>query len=141
MTLPRGYQGPHDPARDPFDQARDPWRSGQMSDPVAQNLLADLVTLHEQLLALLDHHIELASLGASEPASGRVSGSGEHDSIATRALAVQHARAERDRTRKNALEELRRTKRYYQERLGLVPPRRPRVESIDYRNGGDRRVG
>ena len=132
MTLPRGYSGPHDPARDPVLV---------MSDQVAQNLLADLCSLHEALLAELDHHIELASLGSSEPASGRVSGSGEHDSIATRALAVQHARAERDRQRKNALEELRRTRRYYQERLGLVAPRRARLESIDYRNGADRRVG
>ena len=130
MTLPRGYTGPHDPARDPVLV---------MSDPVAQNLLADLCSLHEALLAQLDHHIELASLGASEPASGRVTGSGEHDSIATRALAVQHARAERDRTRKNALRELRRVREYYQTLLGQRPPRRAPVQSINYLHGAARR--
>ena len=132
MTLPSGYCGPHDPSRDP-DQV--------MADPVAQNLIAEIVQLHEDLLAKLNHDIELAAHPTTEPNSGRVTGTGDHDQIQARQDAVERARHERDRGRNNALRELRRLKEYYQEHLGLRPLRRPPVQSIDYQADGQRRVG
>jgi hypothetical protein len=129
---PPGYRGPADPTRDP----------GQvMSDPVAQNLIADIVTLHENLLAKLDHDVELAALGQAEPASGRVTGTGEHDQMEGCRTAITHAERERNRARNNALRELRRLKEYYQEHLGLRPLRRPPVQSIDYLHSAKRRFG
>ena len=109
MTLPRGYTGPNSAARDPVLV---------MSDPVAQNLLADLIDLHEQLLRKLDHDIELA---AHPPAGsgGRVRGGGQHDQMLQRNAAVQRAQRDRTRQRDNALRELRRVKDFYQRRYGL----------------------
>ncbi len=133
MTQPSGYRGPLDPGRDPAQV---------MSDPVAQNLIAEICQLHQDLCAKLDHNIDLAALGASEPASGYVTGSSDHDQ--TDGVLAAISQAERDATlgRKAAHSELRRVKAYYQERLGQRPPRRPPVQSIDYLDGNrQRRVG
>ncbi len=132
MTLPSGYRGPHSPTRDP---------NLVMSDIVAQNLIAEICQLHQDLCAKLDHDIDLAALGATEPASGYVTGSSDHDQ--TDGVLAAISQAERDATlgRKAAHSELRRVKAYYQERLGRQPPRRPPVQSIDYQADGKRRVG
>ena len=128
--LPTGYTPPHHR------------QAGQvMSDPAAQNLIADLVTLHETLLAKLEQDIHRAALGTSEPESGRVTGTSTRDSMDTLATAVRHAEQERDRQRRNALQHLRDAKEYYEIRLGLRPPRRTAVQSINYLNGEGRRVG
>jgi hypothetical protein len=111
-----------------------------MRDVVAQNLIADICQLHEDLCASLDHDVDLAALGLTEPASGKVTGSSDHDRMDTTASAVRQAEHERDRQLKNARQELRRVVDYYQTG-GRRQPRRPRVESIDYRNGSERRVG
>jgi hypothetical protein len=132
LTLPSGYRGPLDPTR---DQAQ------VMSDGVAQNLIADICQLHEDLLAKLDHDIELAVGGQAEPASGFVTGSRERDQMASATAAIRRAEHERDRGRKNALQRLRDVKEYYREQLGLRPLRRPPVQSIDYQTDGQRRVG
>lgn len=129
MTQPPGDRGPTNPGRD---------RDQVMADPVAQNLIATIVQLHEELDAKLERDVELAALGPADPSSGYVTGSGERDRMEGRQAAVDQAQRERNRQLKNAREELRRMVRYYEERLGRRPPRRPRVESIDYRNGGDR---
>jgi hypothetical protein len=112
-----------------------------MSDGAAQTLIVDLMDLHEALCRKLDRDIERAALGNAEPASGRVTGTGQHDQMDTRVDAVQRAQRERDRQRKNALQQLRDVKVYYEERLGLRPLRRPPVQSIDYQADGQRRVG
>jgi hypothetical protein len=130
---PSGYRPPTDPGRD----------QGQwMRDGTAERLLNELAGLHDALLAKLDHDVDLAAQGFSEPAAGYVTGSREHNEMAMCAAAIANAEHDRDRGRKNALQQLRNLKGWYEERLGLRPPRRPRVESIDYRNGdGERRVG
>jgi hypothetical protein len=135
--LPSGYQSPTDPARD----------QGQvMRDAVAQRLIAELIGLHEHLTDQLDHAVYLAALGPGENA-GPITGTGEQDQMMVRADQIQREISEWKQLRKNALEELRRARKWYRERLGLQPlpadkPRRTRVESIDYRNdGGERRVG
>jgi hypothetical protein len=132
LTQPPGYRAPHEPARD---------RDQVMSDLTAQNLIAEIVGLHEELCARLDRDVELAAMGLDEPASGRVTGSGEHDQMEQRRIAVHQAEAERRRRRKNAVERLRRVVHDYEIELGRRLPRRPRVESIDYRGDGQRRVG
>ncbi len=132
MTQPSGYRSPHDPTRD---------RDQVMADPVAQNLIAEIVQLHEELCRKLDRDVELAAMGRTEPASGRVTGTSEHDQMETRSEAVRHAEQERYRQRKNALERLRRIVQDYESDLGRRRPPRPRVESIDYRDNGQRRIG
>jgi len=132
LTQPPGYRGPADQDRD----------AGQvMADTTAQNLIAEICFLHEELLAKLDRDIERAALPSTEPASGRVTGSSDHDQMEACSLAVAQAQRDRDRQRKNALGELRRIVAYYEERLGRRPPRRPPVQSIDYQTDGKRRVG
>jgi hypothetical protein len=132
LTQPPGYRGPLDPGRDP---------NLVMRDGVAQNLIAEICWLHEELLAKLDRDIERAALPNTEPASGRVTGSSDHDQMEACSLAVAQAQRDRDRQRKNALGELRRIIAYYEERLGRRPPKRPPVQSIDYQADGKRRVG
>lgn len=127
---PPGYRGPQD--RDP-DQV--------MADVAAQNLIAEIIGLHQALDAKLTHDIDLAALGPADPASGFVTGSSDHDRMETRQAAIHQAKADRTRELAAAREMLRRVVRYYEERLGRRPPTRPRVESIDYRNDGQRRVG
>lgn len=133
MTQPSGYRGPLDHGRDPTQV---------MSDGAAQNLIVALMDLHEALDRRLDHEVDLAAMGPANPDSGYVTGSGEQDRMDGAITAVRQAKAERARTLKNAQQELRRAVEWYERQLGMRPPRRPRVESIDYRNGdGQRRVG
>jgi hypothetical protein len=131
---PPDYRGPTDPARD----------AGQwMRDGTAERLLNEIAGLHDALLSHLDHQVHIAAIPPADPADlGTVTGTREHDQLLDRGAAVRQAQVDRDRGRRNALQQLRDVKRWYEERLGLRPPRRPRVESIDYRNnGGERRVG
>lgn len=106
--LPTGYTPP--------EARRDQWA---MRDLVAQNLLAELISLHEALCVKLDRDIELAAQEPSGPSSGHVTGTGEHDRMLTRADAVDQAKWERDRTVKAAQQRLRRHVQYYQDRLGV----------------------
>jgi hypothetical protein len=131
-SVPPGYTGLHDPTRD-ADQV--------MLDGTAQTLIREIIDLHQDLCRKLDADIQRAAHPTTEPASGYVTGSSDHDQMETLTAAVARAGRERDRQLKNAREELRRVKRYYEERLGLRAPRRPRVESVDYQDGGQRRVG
>ena len=134
LTQPSGYRGPLDPGRD-----RQP---GQvMADLVAENLIRQIMDLHDDLCRSLDRDVELAAIGQADPASGYVTGSGDHDQMLVSATAVRQAEQERARRRKNANQRLRNLVEDYEVELGRRMPRRPRVESIDYRNGGERRVG
>lgn len=112
-----------------------------MADATAQNLIAEIVTLHEQLCQHLAHQVELAGLGPAEPSAGRITGTGDRDQMLDRAQAIQRAEREQQRVLKNARQMLRRTIEWYQVPLGQRRPARAPVESIDYQQGGTRRVG
>lgn len=122
--LPTGYTPPHSRDRDQV-----------MADGTAQNLIAQIVDLHDQLHAKLEHDVDVAALGASEPASGFVTGSSDHDRMDARSAAIKQAEKEQARQLKNARQELRRVVEYYETRLGLRSLPRPRIESIDYQHG------
>lgn len=109
--IPLGYRGPHDLGQQP-DQV--------MSDLVAQNLIAEIVSLHERLCERLELEVVLAALGPADPASGRVTGSnGEEDRMLGHAAAIRQAEAERARALKNARQRLRRLVGYYQDVLHI----------------------
>lgn len=110
MIQPSGYRAPTSADRDP-DQV--------MADTVAQNLIAEIVQLHNALCAKLDCDVELAAQGPADPASGYVTGSGEHDQMLGRAATIRQAERERSRLLKNAQQRLRRDVQYYEDLLGV----------------------
>ena len=139
MTRPSGYRGPLDPGRD---------RDQVMVDPVAQNLIAEIVQLHDDLCRKLDKDVHQAGMGPVSPAAGFVTGTGERDRMLIAADAVKYAEAEQTRVLKAARQRLRRDRQWYLDATG-VPCTDPAHhhtpmdvgESIGYRNDGQRRVG
>ena len=127
VTLPSGYRGPADQGRD---------RDQVMLDGVAQNLIREIVDLHDDLCAKLDRDIQRAALGQADPASGYVTGSKDHDQMDAIAAAIKQAERDRDRLLKNARQQLRRVKEYYQDRLGVRC-----TDPAHYHTTDERRVG
>lgn len=127
MTHPTGYRGPHDPGRDP---------NLVMQDPVAQNLIADIVTLYEALCVKLTQDIHLAGLGPANPQSGFVTGTNDHDQMLNRATAITQAQAEQARTLKNVRQRLRRDIRYLEDRLGVPCADPAHYHTIDVSEAG-----